>query len=186
MLEIIKEIEPIPIFSQKIPDGIYMRDVCSLSGAVPNKYCPHIIKGYYIRDITDIELCKMHLSQDNEIRTIWPPELAAWAQIRARRNFKVSEVKILHPTEAKKFILQGERKKERILFSAEGAAKYYWYLNGKYIGSDRGEGLFADVPSGRHRISVIAGDKSDSTTFRISRTDDLRNDMSEAQDNILD
>jgi penicillin-binding protein 1C len=186
MLEIFKQAEPRADISRRIPEGIYRRDVCALSGAVPSKYCPHTVKGYYIRDVTDIEICKMHKANGSEIEIIWPHELNAWAQTHAYKKTSVSQVKIIQPARSSNFILQNEGQKERIMLKAEGANQYHWYLDGKYAGFDRGDGLFIDAGAGSHKVNVLAEERNDSVSFKVVTTEELRDRFTDRMGRILE
>jgi penicillin-binding protein 1C len=186
MLEIFKQAEPTADISNRIPEGGYKRDVCALSGAVPTKHCPHIVEGYYIRDVTNIEICKMHRANGSEIEIAWPHELNAWAQMHAYKKSSISQVKIIEPMRSSRFILQGENQKERIMLKAEGANQYHWYLDGKYAGFDRGDGLFVDAGAGSHKVNVLAEERNDSISFKVVTTKELRDEFTDRQGKILE
>ncbi|MDR3353541.1 MAG: penicillin-binding protein 1C [Synergistaceae bacterium] len=186
MLEIFKAAEPVANVSNEIPDGIYKRDVCALSGAVPSRYCPHVVKGYYIRDVTNVEVCKMHKKNGSEVEVVWPHELNAWVQTHKYERSSFSGVKIIQPVRSSKFILQNKNQKERIMLKAEGARRYHWYLDGKYVGSDKGDGLFADVGAGSHRLNVLAEEKNDSISFRVITASEIRAELADHFGKILE
>lgn len=161
--------------SFKIPRGIYKRTVCSLSGHLPGKYCENKILDLAIVDVSSTKICDLHQNTEGEISINWPPELKGWVQKETYKSidreplFSLGDqIKILSPTSNEELIAGLNEQSVRAYFSAEGSGKMFWFLNGRYIGSEEnGSGVFFDVPVGRHRATVFSGDESDEVCFSV-------------------
>ncbi|MDR0616039.1 MAG: penicillin-binding protein 1C [Synergistaceae bacterium] len=174
MLHILKEIssERDGIEAPR-PAGIYARKVCSLSGAPAGKYCPQTIMDFAIKDVSDVSLCDIHKFSGGRIVTQLPKELDVWMQTRGRSDIPSSGIKITRPFQNRKIIMHDNDKgTAKVLFAAEGRLPHYWYLDGKFLSADTtGGGLLADVPAGRHKVSVLSGSESDDRQFEIISAD---------------
>ncbi|MDR3255055.1 MAG: penicillin-binding protein 1C [Synergistaceae bacterium] len=166
----------------KTPEGIFTRKVCALSGAPAGKYCRVIVNDYAIKDISPFSICGLHKFVDGKIIVQLPDELSAWEQFRNRVERIGDGVRITRPTKGAQ-VLSRRGEVVRIFFSAEGRPPYYWYMDGKFAGVDeKGDGVFFNVSAGRHRASVLSGERNDSAVFEVLRSDRLTLDEPE---NIL-
>jgi penicillin-binding protein 1C len=168
------------------PRGIYIRNVCSLSGALPTKDCPQTIKDLAIRNVSSTHLCSLHKKLDGRLYIAWPSEFSNWIVNYENIFTTQDKVKIIRPASGHIVILQNNEKPERIFLSAEGGAPQYWYLDGKFIGISRdGKGLFADVTRGRHRASVLSGESSDTVSFEVKSSAEIRERLNNKDLNML-
>jgi len=97
------------------PESIGIREVCSVSGMLPSKDCPHTVQELYICGVSPIETCQMHKkfiidnqtglrfpygytaneSGTEKVFEIWPPDIASW---RKREGYPVDEIPPLMAT----------------------------------------------------------------------------------------
>jgi penicillin-binding protein 1C len=81
-----------------VPEGLYMREVCSESGLIPTQYCPNTIRDFAIKDQSHNDICNIHkpvyVSLDESIQyctgclpssdykkavyAVYQPELTVW------------------------------------------------------------------------------------------------------------
>jgi membrane carboxypeptidase/penicillin-binding protein PbpC len=168
------------------PSGVYIRNVCSLSGAIPTKDCNQTVKDLAIRNVSNTLLCSLHKKLHGRLYIAWPSEFSNWIINYENTFAPQSNVKIIRPTSGHIVILQSDGKPERIFFSAEGAVPQYWYLDGKFIGISRdGKGLFADVTRGRHRTSVLSGESSDTVAFEVKSPIEIKERLNHKDLNML-
>jgi len=166
------------------PPGVDMRSVCSLSGNIPNRYCPQTLKDLFIPETSSTKLCTLHRNIDGRLVLYWPTTLRQWMSPNDDVAL-VKTVKIVRPAEGSIIILQNNESSKRIYLSAEGDFPHYWYLDGKFIGISYGEGLFADVARGIHKAAVLSGNASDTASFEIKTPRDIRDDSYRWDTNIL-
>jgi penicillin-binding protein 1C len=186
MLKIIRELwndfEKIPAR----PSGIYVRTVCSLSGDLPNKYCPQTETDLAIKNVSRVKLCSLHRNIDGKTYVAWPPELSNWMQPYEETATTVKNIKIIRPSPGHAVILQKSDGVERIFLSAEGDYPQYWYLDGKFVGvCENTEGIFTDVSSGIHKVSVLSGETSDTVSFEVKTPHEIRKDSIHWGDNVI-
>jgi penicillin-binding protein 1C len=185
MLGLFRELDSETIESGELPNDVYKREVCALSGAVPNKYCPTKTEDLYIRDVSKTELCKLHSIESLNGIISWPKDLELWMRFHDVASGLNPKVKILRPVHGSKIILHDDSA-QRINFEAEGAREYFWYLDGKYLGTDTGRGIFASIKEGEHRITVLAGNESDSVSFKLISRNELIKQSIKPRGIILD
>jgi penicillin-binding protein 1C len=150
------------------PAGVYTRKVCALSGLPAGRYCESTVIDYAIRDVSENSVCDLHRKIDDRVVSKLPKELEEWFQARARSNISSPGVKITRPFKNKKILTEKNVSAARIYLSAEGALPHYWYLDGRFLATDsEGRGLFFDVPTGSHRLSVLSGEDSDLIEFEV-------------------
>ena len=66
------------------PDGVEVREVCSLSGMPPNEHCPAVSRELFIRGRSPVERCTVHQHLDaGDIVEVWPAEIDAWLRENA-------------------------------------------------------------------------------------------------------
>lgn len=120
------------------PEGLGVRKVCALSGAVPNKHCSRLIDDYYIPGISSEEPCALHkeirVDRDTGYRVCehcdkgksvkekviveYPPEFIAWA---ASRDLPLAKA-VEHNPSCPRFA-SGDAPK--IKFPLKGGVYYY-------------------------------------------------------------
>ncbi|MDR1509515.1 MAG: penicillin-binding protein 1C [Synergistaceae bacterium] len=186
MLKVAKEIWNETETRVTRPPGIYLRNVCSLSGALPTKNCPRTIKDFAIKNVSRTNLCPLHKEVGGHSFIAWPPEFSNWMQNYENTFAPGNNVKIIRPASGHTVILQNNGGKERIFLSAEGEAPHYWYLDGKFIGISRnGKGIFTDVGRGRHKASVLSGESSDTVSFEVKTPMQIREKINKENLNVL-
>jgi penicillin-binding protein 1C len=167
------------------PRGILIRDVCSLSGALPTKDCPQTVRDLAIKNVTKPTLCQLHKKIDGRLYIAWPPQFSNWLLNYENVFTAQNSVKIIRPVSGHTVILQNGES-ERVFLSAEGDAPHYWYLDGKFIGiSPDGRGLFADVARGSHKASVLSGESSDTVSFEVKNPSEINENLKGQNLNIL-
>jgi penicillin-binding protein 1C len=168
------------------PDGVFLRNVCSLSGALPTKNCPHTIKDLAIKNVTKPVLCPLHKEFDGRRYIAWPQEFRNWISNYETSFNSPGNIKIIRPVAGHTVVMKDNSKPERIFLSAEGEPPHYWYLDGKFIGTSQdGKGMFADIHHGSHKISVLSGESSDTVSFEVKTSVDLRESLNNKRMNIL-
>jgi penicillin-binding protein 1C len=187
MLKIIRDIWNDAETAFEMPEDVYSRKVCALSGALPTNNCPHTVTDIAIRRVSSMKLCTLHKNIDGDVFIDWPRELKNWMQVREQRQIPAHLVRITSPASNRTIILQnGQGTTERIFLSAEGDPPHYWYLDGKYIGkSQNGDGMFADVGHGHHKLSVLSGEASDLISFEVKTPAEIQGAQNKGYLNVL-
>jgi penicillin-binding protein 1C len=186
MLKVIRALGDSGDLAFSKPSGIYTRKVCALSGALPTKNCPQVVDDLVIRGVTKKSSCSLHKNIDGRTYIEWPSELRNWMSQNDLHSVKTNNIKIIRPTTGHTVVLQKDSGVERIFLSAEGDTPHYWYMDGKFFSvSPNGEGIFADVSAGRHKVSVMSGDSSDSASFEVKTPKEIRDSIKIGRGNIL-
>lgn len=154
------------------PESVVARRFCSLSGALPNRYCDNTVLDLAINGISNMTLCKVHKMIDGEVVLDWPEDLRQWGEKTSQPQR--GTVRITRPVNGSRLHLtKGDTGK--VFLEAEGASPFYWYLDGRFLDVDKdGSGIFADVDEGVHRLSVLSGEESDRVAFEALGTRDDR------------
>lgn len=150
------------------PESIYKRNVCALSGMLPGRYCPRQTQDEAIRDVSSMALCTLHRIENGQGVVDWPAELSHWMQMSGRVTAAVSTIHITEPRPGRRYLTSGSET-VRVRFAAEGGLPHYWYLDGSYVGQDiDGSGFFYDVPLGRHKLTVLSAEESETAHFEVA------------------
>lgn len=171
-----------------IPKKIIKRKVCALSGELPSEICPHLIEDYAIEDKSPQRVCRIHRLKDGEVVLTWPEELKQWSQMRdvalsddvtssdVSPDTEAGEkVRIIRPISNSVFSLPSGEEKLRLFVSAEGEGDYFWYLDGLFIHrGNKEDKQFIDVSPGKHKLSVLANEQSDSVSFEVLSLDEAK------------
>lgn len=154
------------------PKNVALQEFCALSGEFPGKYCPSLVTDYFISGVSKHSLCSLHKFSDGKLSIDWPDELKMWAY--KNETSSMPNVKITRPARGSTvFISEGNTAK--LFLSAEGNPPFYWYLDGKFLGIDKnGKGLLTDISKGKHKASILSGNKSDVLFFEVSDRLDSR------------
>ncbi|MDR2137820.1 MAG: penicillin-binding protein 1C [Synergistaceae bacterium] len=140
------------------PEGLVLREVCSLSGRPPTAACLSTRLDWAIEGVTQGIPCDIHVIRDGKSALLWPAELAARdsppSEIKKRPDIVFSS-----PIAEATYYMAPLAKEQKIPLRVEGALdKVWWYLNGRYIGtSPPGETFFYAFPDGSHRVSAADG-----------------------------
>jgi penicillin-binding protein 1C len=168
------------------PPGIYVRNVCALSGELPTKNCHQTVRDLAIKNVRKPILCRLHRELDGRPYIVWPPEFSNWLLYYQNTFTLRNKVKIIRPVAGHTVIMKNNDKPERIFLSAEGDAPHYWYLDGKFIAvSGDGKGIFTDVTNGRHRASVLSGESSDTVSFEVKTPVEINENFKKKNLNML-
>ena len=123
-----------------------VRELCSSSGALPNRLCPDRIQGRVIHQVSSVDLCRVHQSDGGRVREVWPTSVSAWlVSSGMRRSEKLqddspdSAPQILrpHPGDTYRLRTQPERGRqdlELVAVSDTPGTPLYWFVNGRAIG----------------------------------------------------
>jgi penicillin-binding protein 1C len=140
------------------PQGLVLREVCSLSGRPPTAACLSTRLDWAVEGVTRETPCDIHVIRGGKSALLWPDELAVQdaplSEIKKRPDIVFSS-----PIAEAVYYLAPLAKEQKIPLRVEGALdKVWWYLNGRYIGtSPPGETFFYKFPDGRHRLSAADG-----------------------------
>ncbi|MDR1378313.1 MAG: penicillin-binding protein 1C [Synergistaceae bacterium] len=141
------------------PDGLALREVCSLSGCPPTAACLSTRLDWVVEGVTQETPCDIHVIRGGKSALLWPAELATGklppTEMKKRPNIVFSS-----PIAEATYYLAPLAKEQKIPLRVEGALdKVWWYLNGRYIGTSlAGETFFYEFQDGRHRISAADGE----------------------------
>lgn len=151
------------------PQGVYKREVCSLSGALPRDVCPHIVQDYAIRDVSSQSLCDIHVRGEGGVTLNFPDELRGWMQMRTVGSVTDGgDVRITRPPRAAIYDLMPGKRSTRVYVFSEGVGEGNWYLNGRHIlRTNDGEGGFIEAAEGQHKLSVLIGERTDTVFFEV-------------------
>lgn len=148
------------------PEGLGVREVCSLSGKPPTALCPVKKYEYFIDGVTKTLPCDMHTIKDGHSIVSLPAEF----NVKRTENVKKTStnLKIISPISGASYFLAPLDTERRIPMKAEGAEGHiFWYVDGKYSGTSLPDNtFFHDVPDGTHTISA-ADDKGRSVSINI-------------------
>lgn len=138
-----------------LPPSVKKTELCPLSGAPPNRWCPSRVTGLVIRGVTSSEPCRLHAERGGEIKIIWPDELARFFANRAETL--PARLKITSPRAGAAYL---SRDGGRLILSAEGGkGAVYWFADGKYIGaSESGQNISWLMRPGEHTITAADGE----------------------------
>lgn len=133
------------------PEGVDQRRVCSLSGLPPTDLCPHTAREYYIRGISPAALCPMHRLVKGKVITLWPQELSAYMESPYERR---KELVIASPLANVAYLKHEDG--ANLVLRAEGAGRFYWYIDGRYVGSGTAElPCLWPMEPGKHRLTAM-------------------------------
>jgi penicillin-binding protein 1C len=168
VMQIFRELPDKGDASFPMPESIYERSVCALSGMLPTENCANRTRDMAIRGVSPVGLCELHRNADGRIRVVWPPELSNWFDSTDENLIPLQSIRITKPLSRARYRLGKEDQKMSLLLSAEGPLPHYWFLDGEFLGEDRaGDGIFADVQRGSHTVSVLSRGQTDRLTFDV-------------------
>ncbi|MDR2175377.1 MAG: penicillin-binding protein 1C [Synergistaceae bacterium] len=153
-----------------IPEGLVLREVCTLSGRPPTAACLSTRLDWSIEGVTQSVPCDIHVLRGGRSALLWPPELAgnrspaagtapssAALPSEVRRQ---PDIRFVSPVSGATYYLAPLAREQKIPLRAEGAQeRIWWYLNGRFIGTSLpDETFFHSFPDGDHFLSVSDGD----------------------------
>ncbi|MDL2263476.1 penicillin-binding protein 1C [Synergistaceae bacterium OttesenSCG-928-I11] len=168
VMQIFRELPNPQSASFEIPKEVFERTVCAISGMLLTRNCLQLTRDIAIRDVSSLALCDMHQNIEGKIVTIWPPEIASWSRNRSENISPLSSIKITKPLPRSRYRLEMGKEHLSIYLAAEGPLPHHWFLDGKFLSTDRnGSGIYIDVPRGHHLVSVLSGEQTDRTSFEV-------------------
>jgi penicillin-binding protein 1C len=140
------------------PEGLTLREVCSLSGHPPTAACLSTRFDWAIEGVTQETPCDIHVIRQGKSALLWPAELAA-GNVPPSETKKRLDIVFSSPIAEATYYMAPLAKEQKIPLRVEGALdKVWWYLNGRYIGTSfPGETFFYEFPDGSHRLSAADG-----------------------------
>jgi penicillin-binding protein 1C len=162
------------------------REICALSGAAANAWCPTRRREWTASD-RPLLPCSWHHLSDEGLVTILPPEYEAWSGKTRRTPLGVttttvraattpaprpSESVILSPTDGATYLIDPTLRREFQTLSLKAAAasgRVEWTINGRPLGTSVPEGkLEWPLTPGKHRIAAKdASGRSDEVTVVV-------------------
>ena len=153
-VKILRAVSPKSSWYDK-PEGLSLRKVCSLSGKPPTALCPEVKMDWALDGITKTFPCDMHTIKKGESVVNLP---ASFRSGNAGEVLKGrAELSIISPVPGASYFAAPFDLERKIPMKSEGTdGQVWWYLDGEYIGTSRGEStFFHDVPDGEHVVSVV-------------------------------
>lgn len=136
-----------------LPTGVEKTELCALSGAPRNPYCPQKTTDLVIKNVTSTEPCRLHVMRGGELKTVWPDELARFFASRGNAG-TAARLKITSPRDGAAYTI-AENGGRLILTAAGGDGALYWFADGEYIGSTEGGRTVAwPMTPGGHLITA--------------------------------
>lgn len=154
------------------PRNVRETDICALSGAAANTWCPTRQREWVAID-AHLPLCSWHHMTDEGPLVVWPPQYREWAAKQASdgarpRVVRVSApaarapsapLRISNPPEGATYLIDPTLKREfqtlslRVIASADGPVE--WSVNGTAVGSVAASAaLVWPLAPGQHRITA--------------------------------
>ena len=136
-----------------LPPSVVRKELCALSGAPRNQWCPQSRRGLFIEGVSDAAPCSLHTMKEGEISIKWPPELEGFFTGRGNREAE-QPLTITSPKDGAVYAVGAENNK-LILSSKGGRGPVYWFVDGELAG-DSGEGapLAWKMREGVHKIAA--------------------------------
>jgi len=158
------------------PTGISNREICSLSGDIPNSRCvTTTTTADYIKGVSSHNRCTLHrvknkktiayteegtkiMQWEPEPYLAWSPELRSW--FRSKNSLTVMKhrkPKIISPVTGQKYVKLPEILNQQLKLKASGAnQKLFWFVNGSFYAeqSDNTD-LLWPLEKGKHVITCM-------------------------------
>jgi penicillin-binding protein 1C len=141
------------------PAGLSQRDVCAVSGAPPNPWCPTRTQAWHIPGVSLSRPCSVHTREGET----WPPEVASFLAHNTQSPAAVEArpLRITSPAAGSAFrlIAAGGRDEQRLPLNAASGSdtSLYWFVNDRYIGRSRpGQPLL--WPLQRGEFDIVCSD----------------------------
>ena len=168
VMQVFRELPNLKNASFEMPEDVFERTVCAISGMSPTRNCLQRTRDIAIRGVSSLALCDMHKNVEGKIVTIWPPEIASWSRNMSENRSPLSSIKITKPLPRSRYRLETGKEHLSLLLAAEGPLPHHWFLDGKFLSTDReGNGIYIDVHRGHHVVSVLSGEQIDRSSFEV-------------------
>jgi penicillin-binding protein 1C len=156
-------------------EGLASADVCRLTGRIPTKESPGVVKEWFLRGTEPTETAAVWLKPGTErARLVLPREYAAWcASVHNYLGAEVPELEelvIRNPTEGGVYVVDGDipREQQQLVLDAQGprGAEVAWKIDDQPIGRTKEAFLWALEP-GEHEALALSGATSARVRFSV-------------------
>ena len=142
------------------PEGLVLREVCSLSGKPPTALCPAVKMDWAVDGVSKTFPCDIHTLKSGQRVVKLPAEFSASTSRKNELEIvrKYSELKIISPVPGASYFAAPLDSERKIPMKAEGAQGQliWWYIDGEFAGSSKAEStFFHDIPDGEHIVGVV-------------------------------
>lgn len=161
-IRIMRKVTPKGLEWFELPKGVKRGELCPLSGALRNPYCPQDTQELYIDKISRRDSCTLHVLEQGNVTVKWPRDLEDFFKQKAPAK-TVRELKITSLKGGAVYYMKGERGRLELV-AVGGRGELFWFVDGQYYdssGSDRNQTVFWRMAEGRHKIT--AADESGKT-----------------------
>ena len=136
-----------------LPPAVVKKELCALSGAPRNQWCPQARRDLFIEGVSDGEPCLLHTAAGGKIAIKWPAELETFF---AGRGGAGAEKRLVITSPKNGAIYTKGAITEKIALSSEGGrGVIYWFADGELIGdSGAGAPLAWTMAAGSHKIAA--------------------------------
>ena len=133
------------------PEDVVRVEVCSVSGDLAGRHCPHCRSGWFIGGVSPIKTCKVHQSHDGQVVEIWSANRleqfrrAGFPRSSYQTTDKAPEPnttppKILSPQSAITYYIQENphAQQNQLLLEADaapGIRQIHWFAGQEYLGA---------------------------------------------------
>ena len=131
------------------PPGAVKKELCPLSGAPRNQYCPKSRSDYVIEGVTDDAPCVMHAYSGGKVVIKWPQKIERWRA--AHGGGKDEGLEIISPKDGASYVKRGSD--EIPLAASGGRGEIFWVADGVLI-EKTGEAPAWKMSGGRHTIAA--------------------------------
>lgn len=136
-----------------LPPAVVKKELCALSGAPRNQWCPQGRRDLFIEGVSDSEPCALHTAAGGKVEITWPAELENFF---AGRGGAAAEKRLVITSPKNGAVYTKDAEAAKLALSFEGGrGAVYWFADGELVG-DSG----ADAPitwtmaAGRHKIAA--------------------------------
>lgn len=136
-----------------LPPAVVKKELCALSGAPRNQWCPQARRDLFIEGVSDGEPCLLHTAAGGKIAIKWPAELETFF---AGRGGAGAEKRLVITSPKNGALYTKDAITEKIALSSEGGrGVIYWFADGELIGdSGAGAPLAWTMAAGSHKIAA--------------------------------
>lgn len=133
-----------------LPPSVSKAQLCPLSGAPRNQWCPQSKTGLRIGGISNSEPCTLHVMKNGEVKIEWPEELARF--FANRGGAQRAALVITSPKNGAAYFIAAEK---LLLTSEGGRGPVYWFVDNELIGTaDEGSSVAWTMKPGKHKIAA--------------------------------
>lgn len=135
------------------PEDIEWHEVCTISGKGASPFCEHRALAPFIRGVSPLKVCDVHLPLSSLSATK-----------------KTVPFAIVSPVPGRRYFLLPQYPSFRLPLKVEGGKeKVFWFINGEYVGESAPEApLFVSLPPGTYTVSACdASGESATVTLTV-------------------